>query len=92
MSSGSGLTSYPDGIRYDVHDLQIHADDDLGWCSFFYRVRGALADGTDVDMWVRATLACRRVDGRWVVVHDHESVPFDPQTGKALISLPPEAT
>jgi hypothetical protein len=40
-----------------------------------------------VDMWVRATLVCRRQDGSWRIVHDHESVPFDTGTGKALIDL-----
>lgn len=81
--------SYSDGPRYDITDLQVHAEDDLGFCSFLYHVTGTLATGTDVDMWVRATLGCRRFDGRWLIVHDHESVPFDPQTGQALISLPP---
>jgi len=41
-------------------------------------------------MWVRATLCCRRVDGTWRIVHDHESVPFDPATGRAEISLRPQ--
>ena len=40
-------------------------------------------------MWVRATLGCRRLDGRWLVVHDHESVPVDPGTGAALLGLAP---
>ena len=40
-------------------------------------------------MWVRATLGCRRIDGDWVIVHDHESVPFDPESGRALIDLAP---
>lgn len=40
-------------------------------------------------MWVRATLGYRRIDGAWRIVHDHESVPFDPGTGRALIDLEP---
>jgi ketosteroid isomerase-like protein len=40
-------------------------------------------------MWVRAALCCRRVDGRWLITHDHESVPFDAETGQALTSLRP---
>lgn len=40
-------------------------------------------------MWVRATLGCRRVDGRWLIVHDHESLPFDPATGSAIIDQAP---
>jgi ketosteroid isomerase-like protein len=40
-------------------------------------------------MWVRATLGCHRIGGRWVIVHDHESAPFDPETGEAIIGLAP---
>lgn len=63
---------------------------DLGFCSFVYHVGGTLVSGDAVDMWVRATLCCRRFDGTWRIVHDHESVPFDPETGQAQIGLRPE--
>lgn len=81
--------SYPGDIGYDVHDLNVTADGDVGFCSFLYHVTGTLADESQVDMWVRATLGCRRVDGTWLITHDHESVPFDAQTGQALIDLQP---
>lgn len=28
-------------------------------------------------------------EGTWLITHDHESVPFDAQTGRALIDLQP---
>jgi ketosteroid isomerase-like protein len=34
-------------------------------------------------------LGCRRIDGAWRIVHDHESVSFDPGSGRALIDLAP---
>jgi hypothetical protein len=40
-------------------------------------------------MWVRATLGLVRRDGTWVIFHDHESSPFDPETGQALTDLAP---
>ncbi|HVD57180.1 MAG TPA: SgcJ/EcaC family oxidoreductase [Thermoleophilaceae bacterium] len=81
--------SYATDIGYDVHELRVTADADLGFCSFLYHVSGTLVAGDEVDMWVRATLCCRRTDGRWLITHDHESVPFDPASGQALISLAP---
>jgi uncharacterized protein (TIGR02246 family) len=80
---------YRDGPHYTVHDLNVDADGALGYCAFVYHVKGTLNDGTDVSMAVRATLVCKRFDGRWLVVHDHESVPFDPATGSALTDLQP---
>jgi uncharacterized protein (TIGR02246 family) len=83
--------SYVEGPAYDVHNLHVQAADDLGYCCFRYHVTGVLKDGATVDMWVRSTLVCRREDGRWRVVHAHESVPFDPRTAEGLISLGPES-
>jgi len=70
--------------------VQVSANDELGFCSFLYHVGGTLKTGDSVNMWVRATLCCRRMGKRWRIVHDHESVPFDPATGQALISLEPQ--
>lgn len=81
--------SYTGEIGYEVRDLHIAADGDVGFCSFVYHVSGTLISGDEVDMWVRATLGCRRIDGKWLITHDHESVPFDPVSGKALIDLNP---
>ena len=81
--------AYAGDIGYEVQDLQVTASDDVGFCSFLYRVSGTLASGGKVDMWVRATLGCRRIDGRWLITHDHESVPFDAATGQALTNLHP---
>ena len=80
---------YDGDIGYEVADLEVAADGDVGFCSFVFHVSGRLVSGAEVDMWVRATLGCRRVEGRWLIVHDHESVPFDPETGQALINLTP---
>ena len=81
--------AYAGDIGYEVRNLHVTADGDVGFCSFVYHVSGTLAAGDEVDMWVRATLGCRKVDGRWRIVHDHESVPFDPTTGRALTDLAP---
>jgi len=81
---------YAGPIDYTVRDVQVSASDELGFCSFLYHVGGTLKTGDAVNMWVRATLCCRRMGGRWRIVHDHESVPFDPATGQALISLEPQ--
>ena len=81
---------YDGDIGYDVHQLHVTAENDLGFCSFLYNVSGTLKTGDVVDMWVRATLCCRRIDGTWRIVHDHESVPFDPATGRGEISLRPQ--
>jgi ketosteroid isomerase-like protein len=41
------------------------------------------------DMWVRATICYRKVDGRWMIAHDHHSVPVNMETNQALFDLKP---
>jgi ketosteroid isomerase-like protein len=40
-------------------------------------------------MWLRSTVCYRKIDGRWLVTHQHSSVPFDGETGKASLQLEP---
>ena len=40
-------------------------------------------------MWIRATLCYRKIDGKWMVTHEHVSVPFDPESGQASLDLKP---
>ncbi|MBB2943204.1 uncharacterized protein (TIGR02246 family) [Actinoplanes lutulentus] len=85
----SWFDGYASDIGYEVQDLQVTANGDVGFCSFLYHVSGTLKNGAEVDMWVRATLGCVRENGRWLITHDHESVPFDPATGLALMNATP---
>ena len=39
------------------------------------------------DLWVRWTACFRRIDGVWLVVHDHVSVPADLEHGQAVLNL-----
>lgn len=80
---------YASDIGYEVREVEVRAAGDLGLCSFVYHVSGTLVAGASVSMWVRATLGCVKRDGRWLIVHDHESVPFDPESGQALTDLAP---
>jgi SnoaL-like protein len=48
-----------------------------------------MRNGTKVDMWMRSTLCLRNENGDWRLAHEHTSVPFDAETGKALVGLKP---
>jgi uncharacterized protein (TIGR02246 family) len=83
------LSSYQGPIGYEVRDLRVVAGDTVAFCHYLYRVSGTLKDGGEVDMWVRATVCLSKLDGEWAIVHEHQSVPFDVETGKASLDLKP---
>ena len=81
---------YPETPDYEIRDLQIVVGGgDVAFAYYLYHVNGTLANGDKVNMWVRATLGLQKQDGDWLIVHEHDSVPFDPESGKALIDLQP---
>jgi ketosteroid isomerase-like protein len=83
------FSSFQSSIGYEVQDLSITTGETVAFCHYLYRVSGTLIDGGNVEMWVRATVCLGKVDDKWTIVHEHQSVPFDPETGKASLNLEP---
>jgi len=80
---------YQGPIGYEIRDLSITTGDDVAFCHYLYQVSGTKTDGGKVDMWVRATVCYRKIEGTWMVTHEHGSVPFDPESGRASLDLKP---
>lgn len=83
------LSWYRGPVGYEVRDLSVTAGGEAAFCHYLYRVTGTMTNGREVDMWVRSTLCFRKTDGAWVVAHEHTSVPFDAESGKASVDLKP---
>jgi ketosteroid isomerase-like protein len=72
-----------------VQELDIAVDGDVAFARCLNRFGGTKMDGKRVLNWLRSTFGLRKIDGRWKVVHEHVSVPFDMETGKAMLELKP---
>jgi ketosteroid isomerase-like protein len=83
------FASFAGAIDLQVHDLRIMAGEGVAYCSSLNRIRGAVVTGGEIDMWIRSTLCLTKEDGRWVITHQHTSVPFAPATGQASLDLRP---
>ncbi len=83
------LSGYESAIGYESRDLQITTGEDVAFCHYLYHITGTLKSKDEVDMWVRATVCFQKTDGEWKIVHEHQSVPFDVETGKASLNLKP---
>lgn len=74
---------------FEVHDLKIVAGDEvafshcLNWCG------GKDENGQEKAGWMRMTACYRKTSGKWKIVHEHFSVPFDMESGQALFDLKP---
>ena len=86
------IDSYDGPIGFEIRDLQIAVDGDVAFSHALNRVTGTLTVGAMVDMWFRTTLGFRRIGGRWLVVHEHGSVPFNSDSLQASLGLKPEGS
>jgi len=84
------LPTFQGPIGFDRRDLKITAGSDVAFCHCLNRISGKRKDGTASDVWVRATVCFHKIDGAWMVEHEHVSVPFYMDgTYKAAIDLKP---
>jgi ketosteroid isomerase-like protein len=63
--------------------------DDVAFAHSLNRISGTLKDGSRSDFWLRSTTCFRKIDGNWLIAHDHVSVPLDLEPGTALLNLEP---
>jgi len=83
------LAGYDGPIGYEVHELEVMVQGDLAFAHSLNRVSGTLGSGPASVLWMRWTACFRRIDGVWLIVHDHASVPADFEDGRALMDLTP---
>jgi len=76
-------------IDFEMRDLAIEHSGDLAFAHSFNRSAGTTKRGQKVEMWVRWTACLHNENGAWRVVHEHVSVPFDPETMKPALDLRP---
>ncbi|MFE0652543.1 YybH family protein [Streptomyces sp. NPDC059534] len=79
-----------ESVTYEVRELTLTMADEVAFGYAFARLGGTLKDGTAMGgMWVRVTYCFRKIDGTWLITHDHVSVPLDIASGNGAVDLEP---
>jgi len=64
-------------IVYEIRDLAVTAGEDVAFCHSLNRLSATPRGATQsFDLWFRATICLRKVDGTWQITHEHNSTPF----------------
>jgi uncharacterized protein (TIGR02246 family) len=74
---------------FEIHDLNIVAADDVAFSHYLTRCGAKEENGEEKASWMRATVGHRKTNGKWMIVHEHFSAPFNMESGKALFDLKP---
>jgi len=78
------FAAFPGPIdKFEVQDLSIVTDGKLAFSHSIQPVIMTAKDGSKVNLVVRVTDGYRKINGKWLIAHEHVSVPVDLNTGKA---------
>ncbi len=86
------FAAYDGPFAYEVHDLNVTVHGELAFVYSLNHLNATLAGGHATDLWLRWTACFRRIEGAWLIVHDHASVPADLEQGRAVLDLTPRET
>lgn len=76
-------------ITVENSEMSVTSDDKLAYAHYVAHIAGKGKDGNPIDMNVRVTDVLRKAKGKWLIVHEHVSVPVDLATGKADLTSKP---
>jgi ketosteroid isomerase-like protein len=79
----TSLAHFPSSFSTETKDLQIVVSGSLAIAHYLYRFTGLPGK----QSWIRNTAAYRNFAGQWLIVHEHYSVPFNPETSKAVFEF-----
>jgi uncharacterized protein (TIGR02246 family) len=80
---------YQPPLGYEFRDVTVTVGDDVAFADSLNWISGTLQTGQRSEFWVRWTACFRKIDGTWLIAHDHVSVPVDFGSGTALLDLEP---
>jgi ketosteroid isomerase-like protein len=66
---------YDGPIGLETHHLHVVASADVAFAGMLHLDSGTRNNGVEGAVWLRATVCCQRVDGRWLITHEHVSMP-----------------
>ena len=74
---------------FEISAVETEVNDDLAACSFLNRCGGKDENGEEKACWMRATQVYKNQDGRWLIIHEHFSLPFDMNSFEIQFDLTP---
>lgn len=76
-------------VNFTFEQQKIDVSGDLAIVRSFIHMSGDSIHGENMESWLRSTIELKRIDGRWLITHEHNSVPLDEETMKGIMTLSP---
>ncbi len=79
----------PTTFGIEHRDLAITVSGDLAMAHWLWRFTGLKLPGGAAAGWLRSTAVYRKIGGVWKIVHEHDSMAINPETGMVAAELEP---
>ncbi len=79
-------TMFPGPVKFDISDLDITVGGNVAYSHSIQHATMTDKKGKKMDMTVRVTDGYKKVNGQWLISHEHVSVPVNFMTMKADIN------
>ena len=68
-------SAQPDPIAFDIQRMEIVAGADVAFVAALMRCAEKAENGERIKLDFRLTIGLRKINGRWIILHEHHSVP-----------------
>jgi ketosteroid isomerase-like protein len=62
-------------VIFDIREMHVTAGDEVAFVTALMRCGGRDRVREDADLDFRLTMGLRKIDGRWIITHEHHSIP-----------------
>jgi uncharacterized protein (TIGR02246 family) len=64
-----------DPVVFDIREMDIAAGTDVAFVAALMRCAGTETNGERIELEFRLTIGLRKIEGQWIVMHEHHSIP-----------------
>ena len=83
------FAEYQGDIELKTHDLSIAVSGNVAFAHMLHPDSGTRRSRRDITVVVRSTVCLRRIDGKWLITHEHISFPINPEDWSAVVDTTP---
>jgi ketosteroid isomerase-like protein len=80
---------YEGPIGLETSDLDVAVSGDVAFAHMLHLDKGNTKSSGQQEFWVRSTVCCQRSNEKWLITHEHISLPVDFRSGTVLMDLVP---
>jgi uncharacterized protein (TIGR02246 family) len=84
------LPYFPDIFQSEHRDIQVHVAGDTAFMHCMHHFITTPAEHPCGQTWMRVTVGYRKINGKWKVIHEHVSIPFNPMNSQAWMIKNPD--